>query len=372
MRKDVIKWSLRELHGRIAAIDFPEYQREPNVWTQTAKERLIDSMMRQFDIAALYFYDNGDGSFDCVDGRQRIGAIMSFLGENQADMRNNGFRFRVKNEVYEDQDHPYKSLDGETFKAIRNRSRKDKISERFIERFWRYEVSIVILRDSENSSEFNLQFTRLNLGTIVNSGERLHAMVGELRNLCFGSLGLHPFLESIKIPTRRFSREQLAAQIVAQVFALEGADERVGRRFARTRHVDLQILFKRHRRLEDRERAWVERIVEVLDGLKRAFERPAVLRNRAMVLSSTLMAYERWGEEGFDARDFAAFVTTFIETVDRQIKLGLDYEQGYRRLIEFQKHVTQASVEPRAVAARSKGLSEEYEKWQKWGEIRGD
>ena len=118
MKKLIKPWSVLDLKKNFAQITFPEYQREPNVWSRDAKQRLIDSMLRQFDIASFYFYSNDDGSMDCVDGRQRIGAIMSFLGENDND-NDNGFEFKLLNEIYEDQDHEYSSLKDSSFKELK-------------------------------------------------------------------------------------------------------------------------------------------------------------------------------------------------------------------------------------------------------------
>ena len=203
-------------------IDFPEYQREPNLWSQTEKQRLIDSIVRRFDIAPLYFYQNGPDNIDCVDGRQRIGTIMSFLGDDQAV--GSDFQFRILNEIFDDEDLLYRSLEGKTFADIVELARRsddpaDKQSaEHFAESFLNYELNVVVLSDSNRSEEFNLQFTRLNLGAIINSGEKLNAMVGDLKNVCFAELGDHPFLRGTRIPTRRFAQEQVAAQIFAQVF----------------------------------------------------------------------------------------------------------------------------------------------------------
>ena len=54
MDKKVESWSVQDLREHFSQIDFPEYQREPNLWTLVEKQRLIDSMMRRFDIASLY------------------------------------------------------------------------------------------------------------------------------------------------------------------------------------------------------------------------------------------------------------------------------------------------------------------------------
>ena len=80
MKKKIEIWTVERLKETFGQIAFPEYQREPNLWTLAAKQRLIDSMIRRFDIAPLYFYKDTNDSIGCVDGRQRIGAIMSFLG----------------------------------------------------------------------------------------------------------------------------------------------------------------------------------------------------------------------------------------------------------------------------------------------------
>ena len=92
MKKKIKVWKISDaghkdssLEHKYSSIDFPEYQREPTVWSRAAKQRLVDSILRQFDIASLYFYKDEDGSLDCIDGRQRIGAIMSFLEENEND-----------------------------------------------------------------------------------------------------------------------------------------------------------------------------------------------------------------------------------------------------------------------------------------------
>jgi hypothetical protein len=225
MRKKTLAWTVRQLDKLYARINFPEYQREPNVWSRAAKQRLVDSMLRQFDIASLYVYDNGDGTFDCIDGRQRIGAIMSFLQKNKEDP-DDGFDFKTLNEIFTDEAPPFRELDGVGYLEARTRAEQgDETAKRLINDFEHYELTVVQLSGSGRPEEFNLQFTRLNLGTIINSGEKLHAMVGDIRDICFGELGQHQFLEGVKIPTRRYSKEQVLAQILAQVFELKQSRE---------------------------------------------------------------------------------------------------------------------------------------------------
>src|SRR5256885_13190738 len=101
MIKTTEQWTLQDLSRRYASINFPEYQREPNVWSRGAKQSLIDAITRQFDIASICLYEDEEGSLDCIDGRQRLGAIMAFLGNNPDD-EDNDFEYKRMNEIYED------------------------------------------------------------------------------------------------------------------------------------------------------------------------------------------------------------------------------------------------------------------------------
>ena len=44
-----------------------------------------------------------NGEYDCIDGRQRINAILSYLGENDIDEDDNAFHLKIENEIYDDE-----------------------------------------------------------------------------------------------------------------------------------------------------------------------------------------------------------------------------------------------------------------------------
>ena len=192
---------------------------------------------------------------------------MSFLGENPKD-RDNNFQLRRWNEIYNDDNWLFHSLDRKTYAEIVDlkKASKDETAKILLDRLMNYPLTIVKLSDSEAPEEFNLQFTRLNVGTIINSGEKLHAMVGELRDRCFNLLGPHRFLEGTRIPHARYARAQVAAQIVAQVFSKSASNE-----FARTRHFDLQRLFKEHSVLTESQNNLVDKVSNLFDLLALAF-----------------------------------------------------------------------------------------------------
>ena len=375
MRKIVEPWGVEELRKQFGRIAFPEYQREPNLWSRIEKQRLIDSMVRQFDIASLYLYRHDDGAIDCVDGRQRINSIMSFLGENEDDESDNNFplmSLNEMNEIYQEEKPEYESLDGMTFGEIRQRSvgsgHAAIEAKTFVEGLLSYELAVVMLSESGAPEEFNLQFTRLNLGTIINSGEKLNAMIGDLRSECFGEggLGSHPFLEATRIPTRRYAREQVAAQIVAQVMSYVESET-----YTRTRHFDLQRVFKQNGQLTADRRDLVKRVRSLLDLLDESFGNANILRNRAITVSIVLLAWTTDVKTSAEASRMVAFVGEFQEELDRQVKKGLDADLEFRYLLDFQRHLTQASVEKPAVTERARILGEEFKHWRMSGKLSG-
>lgn len=368
MKKKAGTRTLKDIVREFPSIDFPEYQREPTVWDRRAKQRLIDSIIRAFDIASIYVYRHDDGSLDCIDGRQRLNAIMSFVGQNPED-DDNAFPFVQINDIYDDPNRPYQAIEGMTYTQISERN--DALSRRFLDAFNNYELIIVELEQSARAGEFNLQFTRLNLGQIISSGEKLHAMIGAMRDACFkeGSIGLHPFLEATRIPTRRYAREQTAAQILAQIFSLESAD----RDFTRTRHFDLQRFFKDNARLSDDKKALLDRTRALFDLLAGAFDQNT-LRNRAMTVSTVLLAWRTGAQHPRQATALAAFIVEFLARLRWQVaklkELAVDAEYHY--LIDFQRHLTQASVEKPAVKARSDVLEAEFAAWSERKALTGD
>ena len=366
MHKVVELWPVREFQDLFGLVHFPEYQREPNLWSLSEKERLIDSMARQFDIASLYFYEHSDGVIDCVDGRQRIGAIMSFLGKNEGDMHN-GFGYRVHNEITDESSYPFSLIEHRTFSEMNGQRETNPCAREFVDRILSYKLAIVLLSDCDTPAEFNLQFTRLNLGVIINSGEKLNAMVGDLRDVCFDEEGLsrHPFLRSSGIPIRRFAHEQLVAQILAQILSFENSGS-----YTRTRHFDLQKLFKEFSWLPQEYRESIDRTSELFDFLHEAFDSPERLRSRAMVVSIVLFAWELKVESAKDGKAIVQFVMEFLRRVRWQVNLGVRADEEYYHLLEFQRHITQASVERSAVNRRSVMLKEEYEYWGRFGRLR--
>ena len=369
MKREPAHWAIKDLRGLFPSIEFPQYQREPNIWSRKEKQRLIDSILREFDIASLYFYERQDLVWECIDGRQRLNAIMSFLGDNLEDHDDNGFPLRIESEISSVASE-YDAIAGLTYKEITLLSPDDARASKLINTLLDYTVSVTVLSQSSSAEQFNLQFLRLNLGTIVNAGEKLHAMVGTMRDLIFdsGSLGLHPFFDALAIPTRRYAKEQVAAQVALQVFAF-GADGK----FTRGRYLDLQKFLKDNADIAVSDSRIVRLTTElgILDNECRA--KDLVLSNRAIVVSVVLLGWTQ-GLATSPGRVVALveYLGAFIEKLEWQVQNLRKFEpdREYDYLIDFQRHVTQASVERYAISARHEILYEGFEFWKQNGQLK--
>lgn len=360
MDRSATTFSIAQLQQEFAVIDFPEYQREPTVWSREQKQRLIDSILRRFDIAALYFYIRDDQAWECIDGRQRLNAIMSFLGSNPTD-EDNSFSLRIYNEVADEGPGDLGHLDGCTFEQLSATDQRAVLD---------YEVITVFLSGSHAPSEFNLQFLRLNLGTLINAGEKLHAMVGVMRDLLFDSdrLGQHAFLARVGVPTRRYAREVIAAQLMLQVSTKAETGE-----FARARHFDLQRYLKRYSGDEDPR---VSEVSETLDALQSsAATLGEKLGNRAICVTVVLAAWELGIRGNVSlAEEYGRFVEVFLQRLAEQAVRMKEFnvDPRYEYLVTFQRHLTQAAVERPAVTYRHRILLEQFEVWRATGELTGD
>lgn len=85
----------------------PAYQRE-FVYKDKQRDAVIDTVSKGFPLNVLYWVDNGDGTFECLDGQQRIISICQFVM--------NKFSMRFPNNP--DMDMIFESLTDEEKKAI--------------------------------------------------------------------------------------------------------------------------------------------------------------------------------------------------------------------------------------------------------------
>lgn len=368
MKKEILDWTIQTLEENARLIEFGEYQREPSVWDLSDKRRLIDSILRSYDISSIYFYQRNGDRFECVDGRQRINAILSFLGTNQADddgRLDNHFSFRSSDELLGKKE--MEDLEGRRFTKLSVDEKGRFFTKEQRDQFLAYRPTIILLTDLEDEDDLHLMFLRLQLGSPLNAGEKLKAMKGRMRDFIFKEFGKHPYFERLKIPQRRFSKEQTAAQVALQYFSRAENES-----FHKARFEDLQSFFKQKSTLSDADE---KRLNDILanasraDELIRKHEKEIELKNRAMGVSLYFVLQEIPPN---DVDVFFEFLREFQKTVREQVKLGVLIDHHFRSLLKFQTYITQAAVEKYAIDGRHKMLLEYFSDYRATGKIKED
>lgn len=139
----------------------PDFQRG-QVWHDSKKKRLVDTILRQWYIPAIHLVVNDDlDSEEVLDGQQRLRAILEFM--------NDGFCVDGRIEPH---DETIASLHGLTFSNLPPSVRS---------RFRRFTINTVRLRDYSIEEPGEL-FFRLNQLTALTAAEQRNALIGETRN----------------------------------------------------------------------------------------------------------------------------------------------------------------------------------------------
>lgn len=333
MKREIVLWKAEDdLYKNRSLIQYPDFQREPTVWNEEKKRKLIDSMLRDFDIPKIYLFKSPNSDqYDCIDGRQRIQAVFDFF------------------------DGYLKLGDGRDW---------DHINEKEREKLSNYEFTITLISQA-TEAELRLLFLRLQLGAPLNVGERLKALQGDMRNFVFDLGKCHPFFQKVRIPSRRFAKETVFAQICINSFYRSLHDTFYGARYE-----ELSAFFTQFTRL-DKYQLEVNRIRSTLDQLNNCLEpKVSKLKNRAIIVSAYLL-YEELLLSGDQRRinEFPRFFLLFVDTLTYQSKQGLEYDRKYRHILDFQNYVIQAAASKTAIENRHKILHEYFNYYLENNEI---
>jgi hypothetical protein len=184
----------------------PAYQRPSDVWSESKKSFLIDTILKNFPMPPIFLHQHieqqtGKTMYDVIDGKQRLGAIISF----------------IQNEITTPEDFNAdnfgdNSLAGVYFKDLENPEISDwkKI-------FWRYEITIEYV-DTDQIDVVNNIFDRLN-----RNGSPLTRQ--ELRNAKYHSTPIYKLVKELaklpdftpvfeKVQTNRLEHEEFVSELL--------------------------------------------------------------------------------------------------------------------------------------------------------------
>lgn len=221
----------------------------------------------------------------------------------------------------------------------------------------------------EHDEELNLLFLRLQIASVLNAGEKLHAMTGEMRDWIFNTAVNHEFFKKIKIPQRRYAKEQVAAQTALNAFSKRNNGE-----FQRSRYIDLQDFFKKYNNLSSSDRKLIKETENSYDVIVKYFgDKLKYVNSRAIAVSVYLFVSElrEQGKER-EIKVFVEFFVEFLKTQRWQVPKGVEMDSAYYDLLTFQTSVTQAAGEKTAIQKRHDFLNRYFYFYKENGVIIGD
>lgn len=145
----------------------PPYQRDMNVWDDSQKSFLLDTIFKNFPIPPIFLEqkidaDTGITNYDVIDGKQRLTAIIGFIDNKISLPKEFG------NDIYGDD-----RLNGLDFEQIKKLAKEDDDIKALVSEFWAYSLSIEYIENPDSKIVDSI-FDRLN-----REGSRLNAQ--ELR-----------------------------------------------------------------------------------------------------------------------------------------------------------------------------------------------
>ena len=280
MKREVVEKSIEEIYKLRNNINFPEYQREPKLWSLKDKQLLIDSIIKDIDIPKLYFHPVSENEFEVIDGQQRLWALWEYI------------------------DNEYTcEIDG---KFLKFKELRDDIKRKILG----YKLQITYIKDVSEAYLREL-FLRLQLGLLLVTGEKLHAMAGDMRDFIFKTMMHNDFIEHIALRKQRFAKQTLCAQICINSFSKASLNT-----YARTRYDDLRYFFKQYEKPLGNDRSFFQErtkfIMHVLNILNESYNLKAKeLKNRSFILSIYLFAEEVVEES--DKSEIEEIMTKFVK-----------------------------------------------------------
>ncbi|KAB7689971.1 DUF262 domain-containing protein [Plesiomonas shigelloides] len=138
----------------------PDFQRG-EVWTSTKKKLLIDSILREWHVPPIHLVTLSDGTYEVLDGQQRLTAIKQFV-ENRYAI--DGYIDPIDDEIVALNNLKYSSLPKQVQKA-----------------FDRFTLKIYKITDYNHGEPSEL-FHRLNQTVKLTSSEARNAIYGNVRD----------------------------------------------------------------------------------------------------------------------------------------------------------------------------------------------
>jgi hypothetical protein len=321
MKYRVVEWTINELLEKQENIHYPVFQRE-DVWSFKDRALLIDSILMGIDIPKFYLYrieeeGKDEVNWDCVDGHQRIEAISGYL-----------------NGMFQCAGREFSNLSIEEKNTILN-----------------YKLTICeILQITDG--EIRELFLRLQLGVPLNSGEKLNSMKSKLGDFVKNKLKNTAFIERVNIPSRRYTKEALCAQILNNSKYINTGETRS------SKYEDLNLLYKKNSEFDENSET-ANKIINALSELNEIFgDDAAFIRNRASAVSIYLLVEEMiFNDKPVDKKLIHDFYVEFLKALaEENRKDPLEFRNRNVFLMRYQMLIIQGADARTSIFERHEAL----------------
>jgi hypothetical protein len=319
MRMELRPRALDKLYKRRDRIEIPDWQRG-KVWPRKKKQKLLDTILKGWHVPVLYFRKVGDETFECVDGQQRLTAIWEFFD----------------NKIFLSEESQ-RSYGGPLYKDL-----KPAISDKFDD----YVLQVEEIEEATDDETKEL-FQRLQLGTALNTPEKLNAIESGLRDF-LRELSQYPFFkEKVAAQDTRYAHFDTCAKVAFLV--LKGVPQRM--RFA-----ELEKMFTENTAFSSGS-AIGKKLNSLFDSMNRMFpNKTTTLRNRASIVSfcyvvSQLQDTGRLKKMEKPMGEFFVKFSRDLRTEVEKGKLATDND-----LIAYQQAISYGTAERESIEKRNEIL----------------
>lgn len=313
--------AIDKVYKRRDKIEMPDFQRE-EVWPDSKKQILIDSILRGWHLPKFYFKKGADGEFECVDGQQRLNAIFEF------------FDGKI-------------SLSGDAPGKLAGASYRD-LDDEASDAFDDFELEVEEIEDASDEDLEEL-FRRLQLGTPLNTAEKLNAVMGELRTFCHDCARMTFFSEKLPIKNTRYAH----FEIIARWAFIEARSIQPQMRLKQ-----LEEFFKANRKFSKTSEL-AKNLEAAIDFMDAAFEKaPTFIANRANTLSVCMLASDIVSAgltTKENAKTFASFLRRFFSDLSTEVQKGVKANDP--DLLLYQQSISAGSTGGDSIRSRINVLS---------------
>jgi hypothetical protein len=186
--------TLKDLHTDRTSINLTPMWQRGVAWTVQKQVLLIDSILRGMDMPKIYLWLRKNGTYDVVDGQQRLRAVWDFM------------------------DNIYKLNHSQPLQQIENSDIAGKsfseLSPGLKRRINSFKVSIAYIGKTE-TRDITLLFARLQLAEPLNQAELRNAILCPIRHEIDVTALNHDFFSNCRISSKRMKHQDYAAHAYA-------------------------------------------------------------------------------------------------------------------------------------------------------------